>query len=114
MTSAERIVTTAVLLIAAALAVISIRSFMNRGFLFNNAYIYASEEERRAMDKKPHYRQSAIVFLLLSIVFIVIGVSIILHDSRIRLLEIPLVLSASVYAVVSTVRINKNAKQNDE
>ena len=107
MTSAEWIITVSVFIIAAASAVISIRSFLNRGFLFNNAYIYASKEEREKMDKRPHYRQSAIIFLFLSIVFIVIGISVILHDSRINLLEIPLVAGALVYTVVSSVRINK-------
>ena len=107
MTSAEWIITVSVFIIAAASAVISIRSFLNRGFLFNNAYIYASKEEREKMDKRPHYRQSAIIFLFLSIVFIVIGISVILHDSRINLVEIPLVAGALVYAVVSSIRINK-------
>ena len=109
MTSTKWIVTIVVFAIAAVLAVISIRSFKNKGFLFNNAFIYASEKEREAMDKKPHYRQSAIVFLLLSMVFAVIGVSIILNDSRINLLEIPLILAAIIYAIVSSVQINRNA-----
>ena len=47
----------------------SVRSFMEKGFLFNNAYIYASKQEREKMNKKPHYRQSAIVFLLLGLIF---------------------------------------------
>ena len=46
----------------------SVRSFMEKGFLFNNAYIYASKQEREKMNKKPHYRQSAIVFLLIGLV----------------------------------------------
>ncbi len=65
------------------------------------------------MDKKPHYRQSAIVFLLLSIVFVVIGLSIVLHDSRINLLEIPLFLGVSIYAVVSSASINKSKKKEN-
>ena len=48
----------------------SVRSFMEKGFLFNNAYIYASKQERAKMNKKPHYRQSAIVFLLLGLIFL--------------------------------------------
>ena len=34
----------------------SVRSFMEKGVLFNNAYIYASKQEREKMNKKPHYR----------------------------------------------------------
>ena len=43
---------------------VSIRSFMEKGFLINNAFIYASKQERDAMDKRPHYRQSGVIFLL--------------------------------------------------
>ena len=50
--------------------IISIMSFMKRGFLFNNAYIWASKQERESMDKKPYYRQSAIVFALFAAVFL--------------------------------------------
>ena len=46
MTTAEWITASLVFIIAAILAVVSIRSFQNKGFLFNNAYIYASKEER--------------------------------------------------------------------
>ncbi len=113
MTTAEWIAAVAVFIVAVALAIISIRSFRNRGFLFNNAHIYASKEEREAMDKKPYYRQSAIVFLLLSIVFVVIGLSIVLHASRINLLEIPLFLGVSIYAVVSSASINKSKKKEN-
>lgn len=31
--------------------------FHEKGFLFNNAYIYAAKQERETMDKKPHYQQ---------------------------------------------------------
>ncbi len=31
--------------------VISVRSFKQKGFLFNNAYLYASKQERDTMDK---------------------------------------------------------------
>lgn len=37
-------------------AAISFFQFRNKGFLFNNSYIYASKQERETMDKKPHYR----------------------------------------------------------
>ena len=46
MTTAEWITASLVFIIAAILTVVSIRSFQNKGFLFNNAYIYASKEER--------------------------------------------------------------------
>ena len=38
--------------------VFSFQQFHEKGFLFNNAYIYASKQERETMDKTPHYKQS--------------------------------------------------------
>lgn len=69
MTTAEWITASLVFIIAAILAVVSIRSFQNKGFLFNNAYIYASKE------------------------------------------EIPLIVGVIIYAIVSTVQINKQTKR---
>ena len=111
MTSAELFAVILVLIIAGIMAILSFRSFKERGFLLNNAYIYANEEERKTMDKKPHYRQSAIVFCLISIVFIIIGLSIVSHNYRLELLEIPLVAGTIIYAIVSSVKINKKAKK---
>ena len=75
MTSGEWIILIIVFSIAGVLLLFSIRSFFERGFLLNNAYLYASKEERATMDKKPHYRQSAIVFLMIGIVFLLIAIS---------------------------------------
>ena len=110
MTTSEIITVIVVFVIAVVLAVISYRSFKNRGFLFSNAYLFASKEERETMDKKPHYKQSAIVFLLLSVVFIVIGLSIVFNDSRINLIEIPLIIGVLVYAIISSIQISRNEK----
>ncbi len=63
------------------------------------------------MNKKPYYRQSAIVFFVLSAVFLLIGLSLVLQNDRISLLEIPLIVGVSIYAIASTVRINKRAKK---
>ena len=46
MTTAEWITASLVFIIAAILAVVSIRSFQNKGFLFNNA-IYLCLKERK-------------------------------------------------------------------
>ncbi len=113
MTTTEWIVAVLTFSLAAGMAIISFRSFKNQGFLFNNAYIYASKKERETMDKKPYYRQSAIVFLILSLVFMVIGLSVVLRDSRINLLEIPLVLAAMIYAIVSSVQIGKKERKQN-
>ncbi len=105
MTSSELLFAIIIFLIAGLLLFFSIRSFMNKGFLLNNAYLYASKEEREKMDKKPYYIQTAVVFLILSMVLIIIGISVVFQDSRINLLEIPFVAGAIIYAILSTIRI---------
>ena len=107
MTAPELIIVVFVFIIAGLMLMISIRSFMNRGFLLNNAFIYASKEEREKLDKKPYYRQTAIVFLLLSMVFVIVGLSVVLHDPGINLIEIPLIAATIIYAIFSTIRIQK-------
>ena len=93
------------------LMVLGIRHYMEKGFLMNNAYLYASKEQREKMNKKPYYRQSAIIFGILSVVFIVIGLSLVLQDDRILLFEIPLIFGAIVYAVVSSFQIGRQERE---
>lgn len=57
------------IIVAIVLSVIAVASFSinflqfnEKGFLFNNAYLYASKKEKETMDKKPQYKQSGIVF----------------------------------------------------
>ncbi|MBO4900577.1 MAG: DUF3784 domain-containing protein [Lachnospiraceae bacterium] len=107
MTIAELIIAILIFAGAGVMLLISIRSFLCKGFLMNNAYLYASKQEREQMDKKPYYRQTAIVFLLLSIVFVIVGVSLVLHNDKITLFEIPVILGAVIYAIVSTIHIKK-------
>ena len=97
--------------ISASAFVMSGLSFMERGFLFNNAYIYASKEMREKMDKKPHYRQSAIVFLLIGLIFLLNGFSVIFETKWIFYAVIAVVVIAMVYAIVSSVMIEKNKKR---
>ena len=111
MTTGESITAMIVFAVAGLLSFFSIRSFLGKGFLLNNAYLYASEDERKTMNKKPYYRQSAVVFCILSIVFIVIGLSLVLHNNKILLFEILLVVGAIIYAIASTVHINKQKKR---
>ena len=49
---------------------LSFIQFRERGFILNNAYIWASKKERKEMDanqeaKRPHYRQSGYTFCFL-------------------------------------------------
>ncbi len=110
MGTGELITAIVVFVIAGILLVLSILHFMERGVLFNNAYIYASKEKRETMDKKPHYRQSAIIFCLLSVAFVITGVSVLLRNYMLELLIIPVLVGALVYAVVSSVLIAKKER----
>ena len=89
------------------LMVLGIRHFREKGFLLNNAWLYASKEQRAEINKKPYYRQSAVIFFILGVVFIVVGLSLVLQDDRILLFEIPLIFGAIVYAAVSSFQIGK-------
>ena len=109
MTTAELISMIISFVLAGICAFISVCQFTEKGFLFNNAYIWKSKDERERMDKKMYYRQSAIVFCLLSVVFLVIGISSIIL--KIQLLEIPLIICILVYAIVSSMRIEKHRKK---
>ena len=97
--------------ISASAFVMSVLSFMGKGFLFNNAYIYASKEMREKMDKKPYYRQSATVFLLIGLIFLLNGFSVIFETKWIFYAVIAVVVITMVYAIVSSVMIEKNKKR---
>lgn len=91
--------------LAAACLYLAIRHFMQRGFLLNNAYIFASKKDRESMDKKPHYRQSAILFSLLCVGFMATGLSIVLkNDKLLTYVLLPICAIAIIYAVVSSIR----------
>ncbi len=87
---------------------ISILQFKEKGFLFNNAYLWASAEERKTMDKKPHYKQSGIVFLFIGTLFLLIALEILLDLGWVYyFLFFMLVFAAVVYAIISSVKIEK-------
>lgn len=102
----------AVFLLSGALFFLGIRQLLERGYLLNNAWIYASKEERKKLNKKPYYRQSGIVFCLLGLLFVVIGLYVILRDGRLLWLEAALAVGAVAYAILSTLRIMKEEETN--
>lgn len=100
---------------AVILAIVAIICFIlgccqlkEKGFLFNNAYIYSTKEERENMDKKPHYRQSGIVFLLISVIFLLNAIECIIKTGWIFYIVILLVVVALIYAIASSIMIEKN------
>ena len=102
----KELIGAAVLFLISALAfLLSIRSFREKGFLLNNADLYASRQERETMDKKPHYRQSAIVFLLLGCIFLLNGLQVLLNAPWIFYAVLVLVIVTLGYAIVSGIRL---------
>ena len=97
----------AVFLLSGALFFLGIRQLLERGYLLNNAWIYASKEERKKLNKKPYYRQSGIVFCLLGLLFVVIGLYALLKSSGLLWLEAGLAVGTVVYSIVSSIRIGR-------
>lgn len=85
----------------------SIRSFAERGFLFNNAYLFASQKERERMKKGPYYRQLAIVFLLLGLIFSLNGIQVLCKADWIFAVVMLLAVITVVYTVASDIVIEK-------
>ncbi len=81
-----------------------------RGFLFNNAYLYASKEERRRMNKTPYYKQSKVVFILVGFTFLTVALQIALHWSDLFGITLILTITMLVYAIVSSVKIYRNSR----
>lgn len=84
--------------------IISIMQFKEKGFLFNNAYIWASKQERETMDKKPHYRQSGIAFALCSALFFGMALACILLTGWLWLIVGALAIVVLIYAIASSVK----------
>lgn len=90
-------------LLAIICGIISIRQFKEKGFLFNNAYIWVNKKEREALDKKPHYRQSGIVFALCTVIFLIMGVECVFLTGWLWLAVGVLTVILLIYAVISSV-----------
>lgn len=100
------------LLLALIALLASLRQFRRKGFLLNNAYIWATPEERRQMNahtetKAPYYRQSAIAFLLIGVFSLLFAAWLLTHRAWLLLLACLCVLATLVYAIVSTIQLER-------
>lgn len=91
--------------------IISLLQFKEKGMLFNNAYIYTSKSERKNMNKKPHYRQSAIVFLMIGLLFLLIGVQMLIQHILVFSLIVITVIALIIYAIASSISTLQNEKK---
>lgn len=83
---------------------------MEKGYLFNNAYLYATKEERIQMNKRPYYRQSAVVFMLMGILFLLTAVLALFYIKWIFYIVMAITAIMIVYAVGSSIIIEKRNK----
>lgn len=78
-----------------------------KGPLLNNAYLFASKKERENMNKKPHYRQTGIVFLFLSAIFLCFFIDIIFKIKIFDYIRLCLILFTILYALVFSIKLYK-------
>ena len=97
-------------LLAILCFVFSYFQFHEKGFLFNNAYIYASKKEPEIMDKRPHYKQSGVIFLLLGIIWLINAVDMVLKTEWLFYLFIVVAVITVIYAIISSIIIEKRKK----
>ena len=90
--------------------VFSYLQFHEKGFLFNNAYIYASKKDRKSMDKRPHYKQSGVIFLLLGIIWMINAVDMVLQTGWLFYVFIAVAVITVIYAIISSVIIERRKK----
>ncbi|MCI8638880.1 MAG: DUF3784 domain-containing protein [Coprococcus sp.] len=95
------------LLMAAAAYVTSYFQFKEKGLLLNNAWFYASKEERLKMDKTPHYHQSGVIFSLMGTIFLLITIQIATGLKWVFYTYIAVIIATVIYAVVSSIRTER-------
>ena len=88
--------------------VISYRQFTQKGFLLNNAYIYASQKDKENINKKPYYKQSGFVFMLIGMIFVIDGIEIILKTDYLFLFVTLIIVIMIIYVIISSIKIEKN------
>ena len=93
--------------VALACFVLSYRQFNEKGFLFNNAYIFASKQERETMNKKPHYKQSGICFLLIGIMFLINAIEVIIKTGWLYYPVVIIAVVLIVYSIISSINIER-------
>ena len=98
-----------ILLLSLGAFLISYLQFKEKGYLFHNAYIWASQEQRKQMDenqnvKKPYYRQSGFIFLLIGFIFMADAAYIATDWAWVSVASWVFVVITVVYAVVSSIQ----------
>ena len=62
------------------------------------------------MDKKPYFRQSGIILLLVGVIFLILAADMILKTDWLIFCSIAVAASTIIYAVISSAKIDKKKK----
>ena len=90
------------LVLSLASIILGVTQLCEKGKPLNNSYIFASEKERAAMDKKPLFRQTGIVLLIVGVGLLVTAVLwVALKSIGAFYLLIPVFTLAVGYSIVS-------------
>lgn len=100
-------------ILAAGAFIISRLQFTEKGYCFNNAYFWASREERKKLDEnkeilKPHYRQSGFAFLFIGILCLMLAVYFATGWTWMLAASILACTITVVWAVVSSVQMERH------
>ena len=87
--------------------VLAILAFLGKDIILDDAYIKASEQERKAMNKKAYRVQGAIIFLFIAIVSAFNALRAIIHIPLFTYLAASFGVIGIVYAIVSHYKIKK-------
>ena len=92
--------------------VISSLQFKGKGYLFNNAYFWASQEDRKQMNqnkegKQPYYRQSGFAFVFIGLILLIFALYIVTEWMWMYIVLWVSVIIAVVYAVGSSVQLKR-------
>lgn len=88
--------------------VLGYRQFKEKGILLNNAFLLGTDE-----DKKPYYRQSGTVFILLGVIFAINTIDMVLRTDWLFYLVILIDLITLIYAIISSVKIKHKGKPHN-
>ncbi len=97
----DKVLTIILLLSSLISFVISYRQFKERGYLLHNAYVYASKEEQKKMNKRPYYQQSAKVFFGIGIIFILNSLQVVVKKTWVFYMILVFAFVLIVYAIGS-------------
>ena len=87
--------------------IFSILAFSGRDIILDDAYLKATEEDKRTMDKKAYRLQSAVIFLFIAVISLCNALRAVLHLPFFTYLAAVFGVIGIVFAIVSHYKIKK-------